>query len=457
MRGARVDGRKISERFEARTRNSAKLFRAATEVTPGGVMAGIKYFDPYPVFMERARGSRVRDVDGNQYVDYLMSYGALILGHGSSIVRREMESVLRNAGTTVFGTPTETELEYGGLLRDIYHEDGLVRFTNSGLEATLLAVRLARGHTRRRKVAKFEGHYHGAVDTLLFNYAPALGASGKAQSPAPIGDSADVEDSILSESLVLPFNDWDPTERLLARHSRELACVIMEPFEEGVIAAEPKFMSRLRRLTQDLKIPLIFDEVKTGFRVRFGGASEFYSVMPDLTCLGKIIGGGLPIGAVVGDAEIMELLDPRGERETRVFHSGTFNGNPLSLSVGRATVEELRRRGRFSTLRSRTETLKKTMSAVLRSRQLPHVMLGEGAMFNFYITDRRVKNYRDAQSSDLRLRKFIDLGLISRGIYLKPENRFCLSTAHTAEDVQLTVDRFGEALDDVIQGPRRSP
>ena len=426
------------------------MFRRARDVTPGGVMAGIKFFDPYPVFMKRAHGSRVWDVDGNEYVDYLMSYGALILGHGAMAVRESIESVMGSLGTTVFGTPTEGEVEYGTALRDIYHPGGSVRFTNSGLEATTLAVRLARAHTRKRRIAKFEGHYHGAVDRLLFSYSPDVAKAGDPESPVPIADSADVDKGLLSDSVALPFNDWEATERILMRNAKELACVILEPFEEGVIPGERRFMNNLRKLTRDLEIPLIFDEVKTGFRVRLGGATEFYSIVPDIACLGKIIGGGLPIGAVVGEANILVRLDPRRNQGTRVFHSGTFNGNPLSVSVGMATISALSKPGEFDLLRRRTERLKRGISAALDERDIPHRMAGEGGMFNAYLTSEPVRNYRDIKRSDLRLRHFLDLELITNGVYLKPENRYCLSLAHSDDDVSLTKERFAQSIDNVI-------
>ncbi len=447
---SQIDEKTVIERFRAKTRTSAKMFRTAERVTPGGVMAGIKYFDPYPVFMKRTSGSHIWDVDKNEYIDYLMSYGALILGHGSRVVRAAIEAVLDSTGTTVTGTPTGAEIEFGRTIRDMYHPGGAIRFTNSGLEATLLAVRLAKAFTGRRMVAKFEGHYHGAVDTLLFSYTPSVVKAGKATSPVPIGDSADVDHGMLGESLVLPFNDWESTERLISGRSKELACVILEPFEEGVIAGDRSFMKNLRTLTKDFRIPLVFDEVKTGFRVRPGGASEYYSIVPDLACLGKIMGGGLPIGAVVGDTEIMAQLDPREAEGRRVFHSGTFNGNPLSVAAGKATVEEIMKPRRFDVLLSRTQTLKRGISKELKSRGLRHDMAGEGAMFNFYLTERRVRNYRDVRESDLRLRRFIDLALISEGVYLKPENRYCLSLSHSEIDVQKTLEKFGEALDFAI-------
>ena len=433
--------------LQARTKGSAELFHKATKVTPGGVNAGIKFFEPYPIFMRRAKGSHVWDVDGNEYVDYLMSYGAIVLGHGNEVQKRAIDGVMGSFGTSVTGTPTEEEVQYGTTLRDLYHPGGLIRFTNSGLEATFLAVRLARASTGRKKVAKFEGHYHGAVDRLLFSYSPPEDGAGTPESPVSIGDSAEVDGGMLSESLVLPFNDWSSTERLLTTHHEELACVIMEPFEEGVIPGDRRFMTDLRKLTKDLRIPLIYDEVKTGFRVRLGGAGEYYSVTPDISCLGKIIGGGHPIGAVVGDAELMGLLDPRGGRSSRVFHSGTFNGNPLSLSVGQATVEELSHRGKFEALCRRTDDLKRAFSAELSARQIAHLLLGEGGMFNLYLTRDRVRNYREAKGTDLRTRRLLDLELLAHGIYLKPENRFCLSLAHADDDVRLTRDMLAQSLD----------
>jgi glutamate-1-semialdehyde 2,1-aminomutase len=410
-------------------------------------MAGIKYFEPYPVFMKRGGGAHVWDVDGNEYIDYLMSYGALVLGHGAKAVRDSIEAVMDSLGTTVFGTPTEGEIAYGTILRDIYHPGGSMRFTNSGLEATALAVRLARAHTGRRRVAKFEGHYHGAVDRLLFSYSPEVAKAGNADSPVPIADSADVDKVLLSDSVVLPFNDWEGTEKSLTRNGKDLACVIMEPFEEGVIPGERQFMNNLRKLTRDLEIPLIFDEVKTGFRVRFGGATEFYSIVPDMACLGKIIGGGLPIGAVLGEADILAHLDPRGKQGTRVFHSGTFNGNPLSVNVGRATIDALGRPGAFDLLRRRTDRLKRGVSSVLAERDIPHQMAGEGGMFNFYLTSKPVRDYRDVKNSDLRLRRFLDLELITNGVYLKPENRYCLSLAHSDDDVSVTREKFAQSVD----------
>jgi glutamate-1-semialdehyde 2,1-aminomutase len=449
VQSRQVDEAKIVQRYKERTPRSMAMFGRASKVSPGGVMAGIKFFAPYPLFMKRAAGSRIWDVDGNEYVDYLLSYGALILGHGDGAVREAVNSVFDEVGTTVTGTPSEIESEYGGMLRDIYNKEGLMRFTNSGLEATLLAVRLAKAFTGKRGIAKFEGHYHGANDHLLVSYAPAAKMTGKRESPTPVSDSLDVDGTIISESLVLPFNDWNSTENLIRSNSERLACVIMEPFEEGVIAGDRAFMSKLRGLTTDLGIQLIYDEVKTGFRVRIGGASEYYSITPDVTCLGKIIGGGLPIGAVIGDEEIMRLLGPDAEGGHGVFHSGTFNGNPLSLRVGRATVQRLMEDGNFDRIVRNTEALKRGMSASLSAHQIEAKVVGEGAMFSTFIIAGDVKNYRDVQRADIRFRRNLDMEMICKGVYVKPANRYCLSLAHSEADVGSTREKFDETLDEL--------
>ncbi len=451
MQVSRTAEERVTDLFRTRTPNSAKMFEKAKSVSPGGVMAGIKFFEPYPVFVSSAEGSHLVDVDGNNYVDYLMSYGALILGHGHESVKEAASNSLQLYGTTVTGTPTPLEVEFGGELLDIYHPGGLLRFTNSGLESTMLAVRLARAYTGKRMVAKFEGHYHGAVDDLLVSYSPTAFGWGDAREPVPVRDSSEVSQQDLENSLVLPFNDWDATEELLRKNATSLACVILEPFEEGVIPGEVSFMRSLSSLTGDLGIPLIFDEVKTGFRVRLGGASEFYSTVPELACLGKIIGGGLPVGAVVGSREIMGLLDPSHRHEKSVFHSGTFNGNVMTMALGKATINKLREDGNFGKICGHTDDLKRAISDSLATAGVQFQMIGEGAMFNFYLTNDSVRNYRDTQGSDLKTRKLLDLGLIGRGVYLKPATRFCLSLAHSSDDIRKTAEIFDESVRQILK------
>ncbi len=452
-----IDEKKILSEYRTRTRASMKLFEKAEGINPGGVNANIKFFKPYPIFMRGAKGSKITDEDGNEYIDYLLTYGALILGHGSEPIRRAVERVLDRFGTTVTGTPTGIEIEYGELLAGLYSKGGLIRFTNSGLEATLLAVRLARAFTGRTAIAKFEGHYHGANDRLLVSYRPPSESSGERSSPKPVSDSLDVGMDIIAETIVLPFNDFESTEKLLTANAGRIACVIMEPFEDGVIPAKRDFMSKLKRLTEELGILLVFDEVKTGFRIRIGGAAEYYSVTPDISCLGKVIGGGFPVGAVVGRCDIMSLIQPGDSSGGRsVFHSGTFGGNPVTLSAGLAAVEELMKDGNFERLSRRTESLRRAMASSLAEHQIPAVALGEGSMLNIYLGVERVENYRDTLSSEIRLRSLLDLAMICKGIYTKPGNRYCLSLSHSDDDIVSTTEKFNEVLDEAISEGNRA-
>lgn len=437
----------ILRQYTDRTRNSRNLFESAGQVLPGGITANIKFFSPYPLYMNRASQSRVYDVDGNTYIDYLMCYGALMLGHAHPVIRKSLDKTLERYGTSSFGMPTRLESEYGKMLLELYNRTGMIRFTNSGLEATLLAVRLSKAFTDRKRIGKFEGHYRGSNDRLLISYRPNPKDAGDEQRPEKIPDSSDVDDEAIERTVLLPFNDWEGTERLISENSRDLACIILEPFEEGYIPAEKSFMKSLRDLTSDLRVPLIFDEVKTGFRISLGGASQFYSITPDITCLGKIIGGGFPIGAVIGEKEIMNMLDPRlSSGRRRVFHSGTFNGNPISLSAGRATVEMLEKDKNFESIVNKTNLLKAGFDRSLREADLDHQMLGEGGLFSVAMINDKVKNYRGLQSSNLRLRRIIDLKLILNGVYVKPLERFSISLAHTNEDIGETLEK----IDDIV-------
>jgi glutamate-1-semialdehyde 2,1-aminomutase len=382
-----------------------------------------------------------------------MCYGALILGHGHSAIKQAIEDAFQTYGTSAFGTPIQLESDYGRMLLDLYNREGLIRFTNSGMEATLLAVRLAKAHNGKSKIGKFEGHYHGSNDHLLISYRPHISEAGDGVRPRNVPDSADIDAETLSKTVTLPFNEWEATEKLIVENSDELACVILEPFEDGYIQGDRSFISSLRKLTADLKIPLIFDEVKTGFRIRIGGASEYYSVTPDITCLGKIIGGGFPIGAVVGRKEIMSALDPSASTRKSVFHSGTFNGNPISLSAGKATVETLQKDGGFQQIVDVTKSLKAGFDRRLGDAGLKHQMLGEGALFSVVFAQDQVRSYRDLERSNRQFRRLLDFMLMLRGVYVKPMERFSLSLAHTREDISRTVEKLDAVLNELKNLP----
>jgi glutamate-1-semialdehyde 2,1-aminomutase len=428
------------------------MFERAQNVLAGGVNGDIKYWEPYPIFLSSANGSRVKDVDGNEYIDYVLSYGALILGHGHRVIRDAISELVESYGTTLFGNPSPLEVEFGQLLLDTYMKDGRVRFTNSGLEATLLAVRLAKAFTGKTKIAKFDGHYHGANPFLLSNYK-IEGAKKDSQRTEKKPDSPEVTGHLLEELVVLPFNDIEGSKKILEAEGSRLAAVILEPFEDGYIPADKEFMSFLRSYTEEKGILLIFDEVKTGFRVRVGGAAEYYRVKPDIACLGKVIGGGVPVGAVIGTSDIMDLLNPKTKTGRHVFHSGTFNGNPLSMTLGMATVKEITSNGNFDRLKGLSDELRAGISTVLSEFGVDHQLYGEGGIVNYTLGEKRIKTRRDLPYELLKARKDIDSLLLKEGVYVIPGSRLSLSLAHTEVDVEATINALRSAVRTLLAKP----
>ncbi len=422
------------------------LFKRAEASLPGGVNGNIKFRSPFPIFLARAKGAHIWDVDNNEYIDYVLSYGALILGHSHQVVTEALSKVVREYGTILFGNPNKAEIEFGELLLGIYNKRGKIRFTNSGLEATLLAVRLAMAYTGKRRIGKFDGHYHGANPFLLSNYRPINPKSQNGDIEKE-SDSREVKGDILDNIVVLPFNNIEKTREILDKE--DVGAVILEPFEDGYIPAKQEFVEFLRKYTKEHGLILIFDEVKTGFRVRIGGAVEYYSVVPDLICLGKIIGGGSPIGAVVGNQEIMDLLDPRREKNDAVFHSGTFNGNPLSLSLGIATVKELISNNNFSKIEKVSKNLKDGISESLDKFGIPHRIYGEGGIVNYTLSDDEVSTYRDITAQNMQKRKQIDASMLREGVYLVPGSRYSLSLAHTQSDIDTTISSLNIVLREI--------
>ncbi|MFC7392125.1 aspartate aminotransferase family protein [Scopulibacillus cellulosilyticus] len=441
-----------------KTETSAKLYEKACEVIPGGVTANIKYFDPHPLIMEKGKGSKLYDADGNEYIDYLLCYGALILGHGHPEVFHAVEKQLRDAGTTIFGTPHQLEMTMAHKLIDLYPGIDMVRYTNSGLEATLLAVRTAMAYTGKPKLAKFEGHYHGGYDQVLLSVNPDMDQAGDANLPNTVPESKGIPDYYVENTIILPFNDLDATEQILRAHAHELAGVILEPIQGGFIPADREFMKGLRKITEELGIILIFDEVKTGFRLSLGGAQKVYDIKPDLTALGKVLGGGFPVGAIGGKKEIMMISAPNGgkdiltagadntDQELGLYHSGTYNGHPTILAAGLATIERLEQPGTMEQLFSSTKTLRNQLEEVYHTHGIDMQTVGMGSIFNIIMTKEPIKNYRDMGHADMKLRKAIDYELLKLGIYTKPLNRYSMSIVHSEEDISRTVEAHDQAL-----------
>ncbi|HWO95067.1 MAG TPA: aspartate aminotransferase family protein [Bacillus sp. (in: firmicutes)] len=441
-----------------KTKKSAELFGKACQVIPGGVTANIKYIAPHPLVMEKGKGSKLYDVDGNEYIDYLLCYGALILGHGHQRVFEGVTKQMQEAGTTIFGTPHQLETVMAEKLIDLYSGIEMVRYTNSGLEATLLAIRTAMAYTGKPKLAKFEGHYHGGYDQVLLSVNPDMDKAGDAHVPNVVPESRGIPDYYVENTIILPFNDLEATEQILRIHAHEVAGVILEPIQGGFIPADREFMVGLRKITEELGIVLIFDEVKTGFRLSLGGAQKVYGIKPDLTALGKVLGGGFPVGAIGGKREIMMISAPNGGRDIltagaenanktdALFHSGTYNGHPTVLAAGLATIDVLEKDGTMDALFANTQLLRKQLEAVYHDHGLNMQTVGMGSIFNIILAEGTIKNYRDMGKADTKLRKELDYELLKLGIYTKPLNRYSMSVVHSEEDILRTVEAHDEAI-----------
>ncbi len=422
------------------TITSEKLFSRAEKCIPGGVNSPVRAFRSVglsPRFIVRGRGCHVYDADGNQYIDYVGSWGPLIVGHTHpEIVAAIREQAGRGSS---FGAPTTLEIELAEMLVAALPSMEMVRMVSSGTEATMSAIRLARGATGRKKVVKFAGCYHGHADALLIK-------AGSGATTLGVPDSSGVPEEFTNLTLSAVFNDLASVDALLAEYSREIAAIIVEPVagNMGTIPPEPGFLEGLRQRCTQHGIILIFDEVMTGFRVAYGGAQNLYKITPDLTCLGKIIGGGLPVGAFGGRRELMELLAPLGS----VYQAGTLSGNPLAMAAGRATLKILQTEGFYTQLERKAAYLSRETDKLFTSHDIPHYCTRVGSMFCTYFTDTPVKNYQQAQQADTQQFARYFAGMLNQGIYLAPsqfEAGF-LSAAHTQEDLDQTLKAMEKSL-----------
>ncbi len=449
-----------------KTKKSYEFFKQSKEVMPGGVTANIKYFAPYPIVMEKANGAYITDLDGNVYIDYLLSYGALMLGHGDKRIKEAVIEQIDKDGTNLFGTPHGLEVTMGKKIKEHYPSIDLLRYTNSGTEATQLALRIAAAYTGKHKIAKFEGHYHGGYDQVLLSVNPSLEDAGNAKKPKAVMESKGMDTYHQTNTIILPFNDIKACEKILRANKDELGALVLEPAQGGFILAEKDFVHQIRALTEQLGIVLIFDEVKTGYRLALGGAQQLFNVKPDLTTLGKVIGGGYPIGIVGGKKEIMmesaptiaaDVFDTSQSKNSSakevLFHSGTYNGHPTILAAGLRTIEVLEKE--IDRVISITDELKSRLERLFKSYNIPMKAVGVGSIFSVILTEKdKILNYRDLQKTDLATRKEIDLHLLAEGIYTKPLNRYSLSTAHTMKEVELTVSAYENVLKKLFGGPR---
>jgi glutamate-1-semialdehyde 2,1-aminomutase len=429
------------EAYRAATPGSAALYARAAERLPAGVTSNVKYFAPYPVYMTRGDGARLWDVDGREYLDYCLAFGPVIAGHGHPRVVDAVNAEVSRAGTFLFGAPTDLELRLAERLGMLIPSAAMVRFTSSGTEATLHALRLARGATGRSRVVKFEGHYHGVHDHVLWNLDAPL---------PPRAASDGIPESTARQTVVLPWNDADAFGEAIDTLD-DIAAVIVEPVARGVLHPDPAFLRTLRDETARRGIVLVFDEVVVWPRVGLAGAQGLYGVTPDLTALGKAVGGGLPLGALVGRRDLLSLMAPRtsrasGDEQPYVFHGGTYNGTPVALAAGLATLNLLEEPGAMDALGRVASQLRDGLVALAARNGLPMEVLGQGSVVDFYFSESRIRSSRDVWRSDLARRRALDYGLLAAGIYNVPVHRYHLSLAHTESDVASTLAAIEQAV-----------
>ncbi|MED3711218.1 glutamate-1-semialdehyde 2,1-aminomutase [Peribacillus frigoritolerans] len=418
---------------------SKKAFAEAKNLMPGGVNSPVRAFksvDMDPIFMERGKGSKMYDIDGNEYIDYVLSWGPLILGHTNDRVVESLKKVAESG--TSFGTSTLIENELAKLVMERVPSIEMIRMVSSGTEATMSALRLARGITGRDKILKFEGSYHGHGDSLLIKAGSGVATLGLPDSPG-------VPEGIAKNTITVAYNDLAATKYAFEQFGEDIACIIVEPVagNMGVVPPQPGFLEGLREVTTQYGALLIFDEVMTGFRVGINCAQGYFGIVPDLTCLGKVIGGGLPVGAFGGKREFMEQIAPSGT----IYQAGTLSGNPLAMTAGLETLSQLTPESYVEFTR-KGDMLEKGIGAAADKYGVPHTFNRAGSMIGLFFTNEDVVNYDTAKTSDLEFFASYYREMANQGIYLPPsqfEGLF-LSTAHSDEDIEKTIAAAEQAF-----------
>ncbi len=418
---------------------SERLFERAKKVLPGGVNSPVRAFDPYPFFVEHAQGSKLYDADGNAYIDYCNAYGAMLLGHAQPDIMEAVKKQLPRG--SLYGAPTELEVEFAELIYKSSPCMEMLRLVNSGTEATMHALRAARGYTGRKKIIKFEGCFHGSHDSVLVK-----AGSGAATFGTP--NSLGIPEETTQNTIVIPYNSIEALETVMKKQGNEVAAVIVEPVlaNVGLILPTEDYLSYLRKVTSQHGTVLIFDEIITGFRLSLGGAQEYYSVKPDMATLGKVLGGGFPLAAFGGKREIMENISPIG----KVYQAGTFSGNPVSATAGYTILKLLNQKKAeiYPRLEKNCAELAKTLADFVQTYDMPAQTYNIASMFQIFFTKEEVRDYSCAKHSDTKMFMAYFHELLRQGVFIPPSQfETCfVSMAHTEEDLKQTMNAFDKAL-----------
>jgi glutamate-1-semialdehyde 2,1-aminomutase len=415
----------MSEEYVSKTPKSKLLYERAKKVLPEGVSYGIRYFEPYPFYTAKAKGSKLYDVDGNEYVDFWLGHTALILGHSPPAIVKAVKEQLENG--TQYGTSHELEIKLAEKVAKIVPNVKMVRFANSGTEANMYATRLVRAYTHRGKIAKFEGGWHGGYDALHVGV----------RYPFNVPESAGLTAGALQDTILLPFNNLEGVKERLK--NEKVASIVIEPIlgAGGGVVAEEEFLKGLREFCDEKDILLIFDEVITGFRLAPGGAQQYYGVTADITVLGKILGGGLPIGAFCGSREIMERLDARIYERTRcAFHGGTFTANPITMKAGLATLDLLEDGRLLSSLNKTGKKIREQLREIFETNGIDVQVMGDSSLFNVHFTKENIRDANDVFKADREKLFDYNFNLIVNGVLILPTHNAALSASHSEADVE---------------------
>ncbi len=412
---------------------SSLLFEKAKKLMPGGVNSPVRAFKPYPFFTSHAKGPYIYDIDGNKYIDYCLAYGPLLLGHAHPKIINNIRNQLDKG--TIFGTPTKVEVELAEKIIDLIPCAEMIRLVNTGTEATMHAIRAARGYTQKDKIVKFEGCYHGAHDSVLVK-------AGSGATMLGVPTSLGIPESTIKNTIVLPFNNTDVFEKVIKQNKDDIAAVIIEPVigNAGVILPKERYLKDIRKITEEEGIILIFDEVITGFRLALGGAQEYYRIIPDIVTLGKILGGGFPIAAYGGKKEIFKLISPLG----KIYQASTFSGNPVSVIAGLTVLNILfKDRNRiYRSLEELQKKIRKGLHDIIEDLKISGQINSIASMFQIFFTDQPVLDYMSAKRSDKSKFMKFQQELMKKGVFIPPspfETCF-ISTAHSEEDINSTIE-----------------